>query len=150
MFSNLGNAAPATATLTHFIGDFGAGSFSQGIVSGDVGSTVTFGNAETFNELLQPVNYGGLFSFDVRFTEAGTGNIGSDFGVALTNAALDDYAPGTGGNLVVIGLMPGKPDTLYANGRFATVAEVPEPGSAALLAFGLLLVPMRRRSRSPR
>jgi hypothetical protein len=158
-FSTLGNAAAATTTLSNFAGDFRAGSMGQGIVSGDVGSMVTFGNTETFNELLQAVNYGGLFSFDVNFAVAATGDIGTDFGVALTNAALDDYAPGTGGNLVVIGLMPGSPDTVSAVDRFATVtttasntvAAVPEPATAALLAFGLLLLPMRRgRNRSPR
>jgi hypothetical protein len=150
-FSALGNAAPSTATLTNFNGDFRADSISQGIVSGDVGSTVTFGNTETLNELLQAVNYGSLFSFDVRFAEADTGNIGTAFGVALTNAALTDYAPGTGGNLVVIGLMPGAPDTVSADDGFTTVAAVPEPATAALLAFGILLLPMRRsRRRQPR
>lgn len=150
-FSNLGDAAPATATLTNFTGHFDVGSLSQGIVSGDVGSTVTLGNTETFNELLQAVDYGGLFSFDVRFDEAESGNVGTDFGVALTNATLDDYAPGTGGNLVVIGLMPGMPDAVSANDRFTTVAAIPEPASAALLAFGLLLLPIRLgRKSSPR
>jgi hypothetical protein len=147
-FAALAGATPASATLSHFKGAFGPTALTTGIVDGDVGSTLTFGNAATFNELLQAVDFGGLFSFDVSFDVADHGNVGTSFALALVNAALDNYASGTDGDLAVIGLMPGLPATVWADDAFATVNAVPEPAGAPLFAAGLLLLLLTTRRRS--
>ena len=79
-----------------FDGPFGTGAITTGAVGGSIGSAITFENGATFDELLQPVTFGGLLGFDVRFDVADSGTIGTGFGVALVNAALDDYVPGAG------------------------------------------------------
>jgi opacity protein-like surface antigen len=149
-FAALAGAAPATAVLTRFDGAFGTGAITTGTVGGSIGSAITFDNGATFNELLQPVTFGGLLGFDLRFDAADSGTIGTGFGIALVNAALDDYAPGTGGNVALFDLMPGQPAAVWADGAFATVNPVPEPTDVPLFAAGLMLVALglRRRAKS--
>jgi hypothetical protein len=146
----LAGAAPATATLTNFTGNFGAVAFTQGAVAGGVDSTVTFTNGESFNELLQAITFGGQFDFDVHFDVATAGSVGSTFGAALVNAAMTDYVAGTGPDFVVIGLLPGAEPTTTSATSLASVTAVPEPSSAAILACGLLLLAtcVRRTGRS--
>lgn len=148
-FAALAGATPATATLTGFTGAFGGAALPTGDVGGDIGSAVTFGNGQTFNELLQAVSFGGLLGFDADFDIAPGGTIGTSFGIALVNAALDAYVPGTTGNIAQIDLTPGAPATAWADATFATVTPVPEPADAPLFATGLLLaaLALRRRSR---
>jgi hypothetical protein len=152
----LKGAAPVTATLSGFTGSFGSGTSTQGMASGDVGSTVMLGNGTPFSELLQAVNFGGMFGFDVRFAtdDMGMGGIGTNFGVALVNAAMTGYVDGTDQNFVVIGLVPGMADTVSVGSNLASVNAVsaavpePEPVSAALFGSGLaLLAAVRRRRR---
>jgi hypothetical protein len=109
-----------------------------------------FGNGQTFNELLQGVTFGGLLGFDVDLGIANSGTIGTSFGIALVNATLDAYVPGTSGNVAQIDLLPGMPATAWADAAFAAVAPVPEPADVPLFATGLLLaaLALRRRSRT--
>jgi hypothetical protein len=148
-FTALAGAAPASASLSHFTGNLAASApLLQGSAAGSVASSVTFDNSQTFNEFLQAITFGGLFGFDITFDVAASGNIGTDFGVALANAGLTDYAAGTNGNLVTIGLLPGVADSVTATAGFATAAAaVPEPASAALVAGGLLLLSLRGKRR---
>lgn len=133
------NAPALTATVSNFKGSFGAVSSTQGQVTGDVGSKVKLVQGPSFNELLQSLDFGGLFSFEVRFDSPAGVPDASNFGVALVNAGLSDYAAGTSGDIAAIGLTPGATDALWADRRFASIAEVPEPGSVALFMLGLLL-----------
>lgn len=147
--AGLGNAIPVTATVSNFSGSFGSASFTQGQASGDAVSVVSLVQGPSFNELLQEVDFGGILSFDVSFeVPQGVAN-GSNFGVALVNASLTDYAAGTNGDIAAIALMPGAADARWADQRFASIAEVPEPGSAAIVVLGLLLVGWSRARARP-
>lgn len=121
-----------------------------GAVGGSAGSAVVFGNGPTFNELLQAVTFGGLLSFDAAFDIAPGGTIGAGFGIALVNAALDNYVPGTTGNVATVDLLPGAPATVWADAAFATVTPVPEPAGLPVFATGCMLaaLALRRRARS--
>jgi hypothetical protein len=148
-FAALAGATPATATLTHFTGAFDATALPTGDVGGDVGTQVTFGNGQTFNELLQAVTFGGLLGFDAAFDIAPDGAIGTGFGIALVNAALDNYVPGTGGNIASVDLVPDARATVWADAAFVTATPVPEPAGLPVFATGcvLALLVMRRRAR---
>ena len=149
-FAALAGAAPATATLTHFTGAFGGTALPTGDVAGDIGSVVMLGNGQTFNELLQAVTFGGLLGFDAAFDIAPGGAIGTGFGIALVNAALDNYVPGTSGTVASIALMPGAPATVWADAAFVTATPVPEPAGLPVFATGCVLaaLALRRRARS--
>ena len=138
-FAALAGAAPATATLTHFDGAFDGTALVTGAVGGNVSSAVTFGNGPTFNELLQAVTFGGLLSFDAAFEIAPGGTIGTTFGIALVNAALDNYVPGTSGNVATIDLMPDAPATIWTDAAFVTATPVPEPSGLPVFATGCVL-----------
>ncbi len=137
--TGLANAVPVTATVSNFQGSFGSSSLTQGQVTGDVAAGFRFVQGPTFNELLQQIDFGGVFSFDVSFAVPQGVLNGSNFGVALVNASLTDYLAGSGGDIGAIALMPQGPDAVFADQRFVSIVEVPEPGSAVLVALGLLV-----------
>jgi MYXO-CTERM domain-containing protein len=148
----LGNADPATATVTHLQGAFGPAAFGVGGVGGTPGSGITLDSAGGGSEFGQWAAFGGLFGFDVAFDaqpgpSAGAGVVaGSTFSVALLDDTLH-YLGGTG-DLVTIALQPGESDAIVADPAFAnvtTVSTVPEPSTAWLAAAGLLLLAGRRR-----
>lgn len=147
--TGLASAVPVTATVSNFKGSFGSESFTQGQVSGDVGSVLSLVQGPSFNELLQGIDFGGVFSFDVRFEMPPGVLDGSNFGVALVNASLTAYAEGTSGDIAAISLMQGAADALWAAPGLASISEVPEPGSAGIVALGLLLVGCRRAAARP-
>jgi hypothetical protein len=147
-FAALAGATPATATLTHFSGAFGGTALPAGDVGGDIGTAVAFGNGQTFNELLQAVTFGGLLGFDAAVDIAPGGTTGTSFGIALVNAALDNYVPGTSGNVAQIDLTPGAPATVWADAAFVTVNPVPEPAGLPVFATGCVLAALTLRRRT--
>lgn len=148
LFSGLGSAAPFTASVLSLSGNFNpADTFQYGTPKGSPATTLTLANGDEFG---QGATFGGTFAFDVAFDGPNnpTGQ-GIDLSVALLGADQFNYAEGTDGNLVTFSLYPGTPDVLNVDGRFASVAAVPEPASMGLVAAGfiLLLGSMRRRAR---
>lgn len=136
-FNALGTAAPATAILSNLTGVLGPDVLTQGQVAGVPPGPVMFGNDLGFNELLQGVTFGGLFTFDLSFS-AEDGIAGSLFGIALVNDSLSDYV-GLPGNIVEILLQPGDATIVNAAGDFAGVNVVPEPSDILLMLTGLAL-----------
>lgn len=139
-FGALSGAAPATAVLGNFSGDPGGDPVSAGDVSGDIGSSLVFGNGSSDTEWLQGVNFGGDLAFDISFDMGDVGDIGSSFTVSLINAAMDDYVAGTVGNFIVFDLLPGAPDSLSVAGDFAQVNAIPEPAGPLLFMTGLAML----------
>jgi hypothetical protein len=140
-------AVGASATVSNFSGALGATSDVLGAVSGALPGTLVFLNADGTNDLLQGVDFGGLFHFDLTFGGDFVDTAGLDgsvFGVGLLDAGLDAYL-GAPGNIVEFSLMPGNgasaSSVTYAlGGELAQVAVVPEPADWLSMATGLALV----------
>jgi hypothetical protein len=145
-FLGLDSAAPASAMLSNFSGDFGAGSFIEGEASGDVTSGVVLGNGSGLNAFTQEVNLGGVFGFDVRFGELGSSGDGTTLGVALYTLGFGDYLLSQG-NLVSFELMPETAVGVSFDAAAVRVAEVPEPAALAMLMLGLGLMAFTVRQR---
>ncbi len=145
LFTGLANAGPARATLTGFsglAGDTAGATLADGDVSGSLASALALGNGSGWNEYGQWLQLGGLLAFDVAFDVAPAGA-----GTSLVVALLDEqfgYLAGTG-DLVTFALQPGAATAVGADGAFATVSAVPEPGSLAMLGTGVLLMMATRR-----
>jgi len=136
-FLALGSAAPAFATVSNFSGALEAGSIASGDVSGTLPGVVVIGNTTGFNDLVQAVSFGGLFTFDLSFVADG-GIAGSTFGVALINDSFTDYL-GVAGNVVDIAIQPGAA-TSVSTTAFSSVNVVPEPADLLLMLTGLAVM----------
>jgi hypothetical protein len=144
-----GDAAAASARLSHLSGDFSGDEVLSGAVSGSAKAGATIANSDFTNELSLWSTFGGHFSFDVSFDLAATPLIGSLFEVALLDADFLYLAP-TSGDIAQFSLMPGQPVGLVP-GSFATisiVSDVPEPADWMLMAAGLALLRFTVRRRA--
>jgi hypothetical protein len=148
LFAGPGSSATPSAAISHVAGDVDAGNvFAYGSPQGSPASILTLGNFDEFGLWAQ---FGGLFTFDVRFDGLDDpGAPGMNLSVSLLGADQFSYAAGTSGDLVTFSLQPGAPDAVALDASFATVAAVPEPASMALMAAGLALLAgsARRRRR---
>jgi len=141
----LGDAAPAFAMLHNFTGNFLGAALVEGSASGDVNAGVLLGNSELVNAFSALVDFGGLFSFDIRF-DLDDGAVGSTFSVALFNEAFDNYV-GIQGSLLDVALQPGEAPAFVPNSSLVAAGEVPEPATLASLALGLALMGSTLRAR---
>jgi hypothetical protein len=141
LFLGLANSSPVHASVTNFIGDFGAGSFVFGDAGGSVASGLVIGNGAPWNEFGQWAHFGDRFQFDVHFDASGLPGAGTDLGIALLDA--DFGFLGAPANIVTFSLLPGAADQVSLDARFANV--IPEPGSLPQLAAGVVLIGLLRR-----
>lgn len=104
--------------------------------TGDIGSSVTFNNSISFQELFQTFAPGTHLGFDVSLTTNSDGLTPDAFAFAiLDNGLLNIPTNGLGDSLVFVNLDNANPavQTFAGTGEFAqvTVTSVPEPETVA-------------------
>jgi hypothetical protein len=143
-------AAPTSATLSSFSGAFGNDAQLYGDASGSVAGSLMLKNDQSYSDLFQQVQFGGLFGFDIRFdgnADNGGNPIGTSFFASLYNLDALYVA-------AEIDLLPGQADVLSAANAYGSistnaVSAVPEPSTLLSMVTGLGLVGfgLRRRAR---
>lgn len=136
VFSSIGDAAAATATLSHFAGTPLTELDREGAVSGT--SDFIIGNPGIYNDLYMAVS--GPFGFDLNFSEGFLGvptTFGSNsyFSIVLYDSnsqIIGDSTGALGFTLSTAGVAPTSTSSLLS------VTQVPEPASLALFGLGLV------------
>ena len=144
-FLGLAGAADATATVRHLDGALDGAPDLLGSVTSSAPGTYVFSNAGGGSELVQAIQLGGKFSFDVSFTLA-PGTTGTTFGWSLFDTTHYLGVDGDLGDFLL------QPDAPLAQQIFAVappaplggVTPVPEPATAALMAVAALAMLARR------
>ena len=147
-FNDGGTLGNNTATISNFT--FGSGAatdsaFTLGGALGDIGSTVTFDNSSSFQELFQTFNVGTTIGFDVALTEFSDGETPDSFSVAiLDNNLVNITTNGIGDSLFQANITPGLAITAAnfssGTGDFAGVTAIPEPATSAAMIGGIALM----------
>jgi hypothetical protein len=98
-----------------------------------------FGNAGGGGDLVQGIQLGGKFGFDVSFTMM-PGDIGTTFGWALIDTTHYLGADGDLGNLFLQPFAPAGQQILVAapSTRVSSLTKIPEPSTAALMLVAML------------
>jgi hypothetical protein len=149
-FLGLAGAADATATVRHLDGALDGAPDLLGSVTSGAPGTYVFSNAGGGSELVQAIQLGGKFGFDVSFTLA-PGNTGTTFGWSLFDTTHYLGVDGDLGNFLL------QPDAPLGQQIFMAappallggVTPVAEPSTAALMAVAVLAM-LARRGRSAR
>lgn len=138
-FLGLDGAPAATATVWNLNGALAGAPDLTGAVTSGTPGLFTFSNAAGGGELVQGIQLGGKFSFDVGFTMA-PGDTGTTFGWALFDAVHYLGADGDLGDLFLQPDAPvGKQVVVAAPaGQLGSVTAVPEPSTAALVLAAML------------
>ena len=138
-FLGLDGAPAATAIVSSLTGALDGPADLTGTVVGTAPGPFVFGNAGGGGDLVQAIQLGGKFSFDVSFTML-PGDIGTTFGWALFDATHYLGADGDLGNLflqpfALVGeqILVAAPST-----GVSSVTTVPEPSTAALVLVAML------------
>ena len=136
-FLGLDGAPAATAIVSNLTGAFDGPADLTGAVVGT--GPFVFGNAGGGGDLVQAIQLGGKFSFDVSFTML-PGDIGTTFGWALFDATHYLGADGDLGNLFLQPFAPVGEQILVATPStgVSSVTTVPEPSTAALVLIAML------------
>jgi hypothetical protein len=145
-FLGLAGAPAATATVDHLTGALDGAASLLGTVTGSASGPFVFGNAGGGGELVQAIQLGGKFGFDVSFTMA-PGNTGTTFGWALFDST---HYLGVDGDLGNLFLQPdAAPDSQVLIAAPTTqlggVTPIPEPSTAALMLAAMLALLAWRR-----
>ncbi|MCS0615367.1 NF038129 family PEP-CTERM protein [Massilia kyonggiensis] len=136
-FMGLDGAPAATAIVSSLTGALDGAADLTGTVVGT--GPFVFGNAGGGGDLVQAIQLGGKFSFDVSFTMA-PGDIGTTFGWALFDATHYLGADGDLGNLFLQPFAPTGQQILVAapSTRVSSLTTIPEPSTAALVLVAML------------
>jgi hypothetical protein len=137
----LAGATQATATVTNLAGSFIGPAMLDGSATGTLPGPIVFGSANGGGDLVQAIQLGGTFKFDVDFTIA-AGNIGSTFGWALFD---DVQYLGVNGDLGDINLVPDAPlasriQLVSSGSPLSHVVKIDEPPVMALVLLSLALM----------
>ena len=143
-FLGLDGAPAATAIVSNLTGALDGAADLTGAVVGT--GPFVFGNAGGGGDLVQAIQLGGKFSFDVSFTML-PGDIGTTFGWALFDATHYLGADGDLGNLFLQPFAPVGEQILVAapSTGVSSVTTVPEPSTAALVLVAMLAMVAWRR-----
>jgi hypothetical protein len=149
-FTKFGNAAPASATVSHLVYPAGAldeTGFGEGNFAFNGDHSFSIGNGPGgLNYVDFSAQFGGWIGFDVAFDDSflsAPGTDGSTFAVAV----LDDGFNTVGGNfLAQFNLFSNGISSSGATG-IATVTAVPEPSAILMMLSGLGLVGFMVRRR---
>jgi hypothetical protein len=138
-FLGLAGAPDATATVNHLTGALDGAPDLLGMVTGSATGPFVFDNAGGGGELIQPIQLGGKFSFEVSFAMA-PGTTGTTFGWALFDATHYLGADGDLGNLFLQPFAPADQQVLVAapTTQLGGVSPIPEPSTAALMLVAML------------
>jgi hypothetical protein len=138
-FLGLDGAPAATATVWNLNGALTGAPDLTGAVTAGTPGLFTFTNAAGGGDLVQGIQLGGKFGFDVGFTMA-PGDTGTTFGWALFDATHYLGADGDLGDLFLQPNAPvGQQVLVSAPAReLGKVTAVPEPSTAALMLAAML------------
>jgi hypothetical protein len=138
-FLGLDGAPAATATVDHLTGALDGAASLTGTVTGTAPGPFVFGNAGGGGDLLQPIQLGGKFSFDISFTML-PGDVGTTFGWALFDATHYLGADGDLGNVFLQPFAPEGQQILLATAPTSMngVTKIPEPSTVALMLVAML------------
>jgi hypothetical protein len=145
-FLGLDGAPAATATVDHLTGALDGPASLTGTVAGTASGPFVFGNAGGGGEVVQAIQLGGKFGFDISFTMT-PGDIGTTFGWALFDATHYLGVDGDLGNVFLQPFAPEGQQILLATVPTAvsSVTKIPEPSTAALMLVALLTMAAWRR-----
>lgn len=145
-FMGLEGAPAASATVEHLAGALDGAASLSGSVSGSGSGPFVFSSVGGGGDLVQAIELGGKFSFDVAFAMA-PGSTGMTFGWALFDSVQYLGANGDLGNLF---LQPDAPlgeqvSWVIPSTGLSKLTVIPEPSTAALVAIALLAMLAWRR-----
>ena len=138
-FLGLDGAPAATAIVSSLTGALDGAADLTGTVTGAAPGPFVFGNAGGGGDLVQGIQLGGKFGFDVSFTML-PGDIGTTFGWALFDATHYLGADGDLGNLFLQPFAPAGQQIIVAapSTRVSSLTKIPEPSTAALMLVAML------------
>ncbi|NNG23789.1 NF038129 family PEP-CTERM protein [Telluria aromaticivorans] len=148
-YGGLIGSATGTAVASNFTGDFddSAEVYFDNFASGTRATGFTLISSENLAFVSQAVNFGGVFTFDLRFDSLGEG-LASDFGVGLSDL---DFNALEGFSGFTFTLLPGDDTALPVDPApgIGGVVAVPEPSDWLLMSTGLALLgfTLRRSAR---
>lgn len=151
----LGNNTATISNFTYTGGTATGSAITLGGALGNIGSTVTFNNSTSFQELYQTFTPGSMVGFDVSLTQFVDGLTPDSFVVGILDQALANITTnGIGDSLFHADITSTNPITITAanysagTGDYVGVVAVPEPVTAGV-GFCLALVgALSRRRRS--